>query len=231
MDKAFFDRWMPASGILFVVLLVVGLLVVGDFPTLDDPAEEFAAFYIDDRGRVIAGALIFAFALYVFVWFAAALAARVRDAGETRLAATILGGGLAFVAISLVATGILVATAHTAAEEADPTVIKSLDAVASGVDILSILPFAALVFAFGVAVLRTGLLAPWFGFASLVASLVFVLGATTWARDGFWAPYGGFFVIGFIVLLAWILVASGLLVSRPPEPRPGEITPPSRTPA
>jgi hypothetical protein len=41
----------------------------------------------------------------------------------------------------------------------------------------------------------------------------------------------GFFVIAFIVFLAWIVVASGLLVSRPPGQQPPEVGPPSRTPA
>jgi hypothetical protein len=225
VDKAFFDRWMPASGILFVVLVIVGFLVIGTFPAVDDPAEEFAAFYVDDRGRIIAGALILAAALYFFIWFAAALAARIRDLGEPRPAAAVVAGGIGFVALALAATGMLAALAHTTAEEViDPALIKGLDALVSGVDILSVVPLAALVFAFGVAALRTGMVPSWFGLTSLAVSLIVLLSATTWARDGFWGPYGGYFMIALIVFLAWVVVASALLIARPPAASDQPIT-------
>jgi hypothetical protein len=60
---------------------------------------------------------------------------------------------------------------------------------------------------------------------------VVLLGATTWERDGFWGPFGGYFLIASIVFLAWVLVASGLLASRPPGQQLAEPSPPARTSA
>jgi hypothetical protein len=216
VDKAFWDRWSPANGIVFVVLLIVGFIVVGEFPAADDPAEEFTAFFVDDRGRVLAGAIIWALSLPFFLLFAGALAARVRDAGERRLSATVLGAAAAFAAMALVAIAMLPAIAHTVAGELDATVVKGLSALGAGFDVMSVVPFAVLVFAFGIAVARAGVLASWFGYASIVAAPIILLAATTWARDGFWSPYGGYYIIAIIVFFAWIVVASVLLIMRPP---------------
>lgn len=216
MDKAWFDRWMPATGILFVILVVIGSIVAGDFPGPGDPAEEFATHYADERGRLLAAAVIIAFAYYAFIWFVAAVAGRVRDTGESRLAAAVLGGGIAVASMVLVIIGIYAALAHTVAEEVDPEVLKSVDVLTFGIGAVSLVPAAALVFAFGVASLRSGVVAPWFGMASLPAALVIILGATTWAREGFWSLDGAYSWIANIVLLVWIVVASVLLVARTP---------------
>jgi hypothetical protein len=56
-------------------------------------------------------------------------------------------------------------------------------------------------------------------FSADVAAVVLVmLGGTTWAGDGFWAPDGAYSrFISTIVGLAWIAVVSGLLYMRSPS--------------
>jgi hypothetical protein len=56
-------------------------------------------------------------------------------------------------------------------------------------------------------------------FSTGVAAVVLVLlGGTTWAGDGFWAPDGAYArFITPIVALAWIAVVSGLLYARSPS--------------
>jgi hypothetical protein len=56
-------------------------------------------------------------------------------------------------------------------------------------------------------------------FSAGVAALVLVLlGGTTWASDGFWAPDGAYLrFISPIIALAWITVISGLLTTRSPS--------------
>jgi hypothetical protein len=44
-----------------------------------------------------------------------------------------------------------------------------------------------------------------------------LLGGTTWATNGFWAPDGGYALISRIVLVAWIAVISGFLYMRSPS--------------
>jgi hypothetical protein len=52
-------------------------------------------------------------------------------------------------------------------------------------------------------------------FAAGVAAVVLVLlGGTTWARHGFWAPEGGYAIVSGFILYVWVAVVSGFLVIR-----------------
>lgn len=220
MDKAWWDRWSPASGIIVVVLLIVGFVVLGDFPTAADTPDDFATFYQEERGRVLAGTVTLGLAFYAFFFWVAAVAGRVRSVGEPRLTAAIVAGGTAFAAMILAVLGMHAAIAHMVAEEVNPEVVKGLDTLITGVDVMSGLPLAAFAFAFGVAVLRSRFLDGWIGYASLLGALIFVLSATTWARDGFWSPYGAFTWAVVAVFALWVLAVSALLISRPPADQP-----------
>ena len=51
--------------------------------------------------------------------------------------------------------------------------------------------------------------------AGVTALLLVLLGGSTWANDGVWAPDGAYSrVIWPIVALAWIAIASGFLYTR-----------------
>jgi hypothetical protein len=55
-------------------------------------------------------------------------------------------------------------------------------------------------------------------FAAGVAAVVLVLlGGTTWARDGFWAPDGAYAIVLGIIFYLWVVVVSGFLVARKPS--------------
>jgi len=41
-----------------------------------------------------------------------------------------------------------------------------------------------------------------------------LLGGTTWARDGFWAPDGAYSLISALVIFLWVAVLSGFLVMK-----------------
>ena len=60
-------------------------------------------------------------------------------------------------------------------------------------------------------------------FAGGVAFVVLVLlGGTTWASDGFWAPDGAYSrIVSPILGLLWVLAASRVLLSRSPATRSG----------
>jgi hypothetical protein len=49
------------------------------------------------------------------------------------------------------------------------------------------------------------------GVAVVVLTL---LGGTTWASDGFWAPEGAYAIVSALIAYAWIAVISGFLVMR-----------------
>ena len=49
------------------------------------------------------------------------------------------------------------------------------------------------------------------GVAAVVLAL---LGGTTWARDGFWAPDGAYSLVATLLVFLWIAVLSGFLVRK-----------------
>jgi hypothetical protein len=80
--------------------------------------SSIAAFLSDHRSQILAGALLYAVAIVLMLWFGAALATAFRHADETSdasavvLAGHILVGAIGFIAISVVAGMTYAMTAH-----------------------------------------------------------------------------------------------------------------------
>ena len=90
------ERWARASGIGFVVFVILAFVVGGETPSVGDPVEEVASYYDGDRGQVLASSALFAVALAFWIWFAGTLANNLRERGEGRVAATIIGAVATF---------------------------------------------------------------------------------------------------------------------------------------
>lgn len=226
MTTVNWERWGRATGIGFVALFVVAFIVFGDQPGVGASADKIVSFYDGDRGRVLTATVIFGVATLFFLWFAGALANALREAGEGRLAATTIGSGAVIAGIFLVLMGIGSALAHSVAGSGDTGVIQALSDTLWAFNVIVSFPAAAFVAAATVGLWRTRLVPDWFGWAGIAAAIVVLLGGTTWASDGFWAPDGGFTILTMIVALAWILVSSAILfmqapaVERAPERAP-----------
>jgi len=213
MDKAMWDRLAAAGGIIGVILFVIGIIIVGTPPDINDSAETVADFFQDSRDQVLWAAFLQGLGVIAIIWFIGALGAAMRDAGEGRLAAVM---GIAFaitVSIGAVAALSRASLAFAIAEDADPGVVLSLYQMGGFMDTTSNLIAGAFYLAVGGAVVRTGLVASWWGWVSTLAGLWAIVSSTAWSRDGFWSADGAGFV-SFIVFLAWILVTSILLTMK-----------------
>jgi hypothetical protein len=91
------ERWARAAGAGFVALAVAAFIVGGEAPKVGDSTDDLISYYDGDRGKVLVSSLLFAFALALFLWFAAAIANLLRESGEGRVAATVIAGATAFV--------------------------------------------------------------------------------------------------------------------------------------
>jgi hypothetical protein len=69
---------------------------------------------------------------------------------------------------------------------------------------------------------RAGIISKRFFSAGVLAVVLVLLGGTTWASDGFWAPDGAYADISQLVTFVWIAVLSGFLVMRPSTARAPE---------
>ncbi len=200
MNESRWERLAPLTGIVFVALFLVGVLLINNYDYLP-PGDEIRSFYEDDSTRIAAGAFVALLSVPFFLWFAGSVRARLRTAegGTGRLAAIAFGGGVAAGAGMIVAyAGVFAAAQRGGSDggigEEAATALFDL----SGALIGSAVPmaFAVLIGAATVVSFRTRVFARWLTWAGAVLAV------------GLLTPVNYLF-IGFGLL--WVLVVGIVL--------------------
>ena len=95
MGDSRLERLAPLTGVVYVVLLLVGIIISGD-PWWRTPADEIVDHYTDDSTRVWVGSYFGMLAVFFFLWFVGSLRSFLRPAegGTGRLSAVAFGGGV-----------------------------------------------------------------------------------------------------------------------------------------
>ena len=207
------DRWAAATGFVFVALFVAGFFVTTKPPSLSAGNTKWVEFFHDHSKEVKASSILFGLAIVAFLWFAAALATRLREAGEQRLGATVLGGAAATAGTFLVAAGVQAALAYRIAPES-PAQVKPFVDVFYTIGILVGFAVGVVIGATAVAALRSGVFPRWFGFVSAVVAVAVIISGGALVHDGFYAPDGGYALIATAASLVWALVTSVLLMRK-----------------
>lgn len=212
-----FARYGAATGVLFVVLVVIAFLIQPTPPDSNATPAEVLGYFSDHRKALHVVLLIFGAAAFFFIWFIGTLRTALGSAegGIGRLAATAYGGGLVSAAALLVAFG-LVATAALHPAENGAEVTRALNDGAAMV--LAISAPAAVVFfaANSLSILRSGYLPSWLAWLGFATAFFNALGiGGVFTDHGVFAADGllGFFV-GFVLFLLWFLLASIMLTRR-----------------
>jgi uncharacterized protein DUF4386 len=217
VERGMWDRSGASSGIVFVVLFVIGFLIIGNFPDVGDSADKTVGYFTGHHGRILTAATLFGVASIFFIWFIATLAAVLRRADEPRLASTAYGGGIVFLTILSADVILFAGLTFSIAKTADADVTRALYSLHWPLSVLLVFPVATLVFATSLAGLRTAVLPDWLSWLGLLATIVFLAGGTTWSDDGFWAPDGVYqSYVTVIVFLAWVFMTSAVLATRLP---------------
>jgi hypothetical protein len=188
---------LPLSGIVFIVLLVLGLALAGSTPDPEASASEVAAFYGDNETRQRLATFVFALSIPFLLVFASSLAGlkSQRDPRHRRIWRRMLLAGSIFASATL---GVLVATHLSLADGANgdisPDALQALNLL-DGHVVYALLP------AFGVMMLGAAgwligeeRVQGWLGWAALVLSV------------GLFVPFVGFFAL--LLSAVWIVVAS-----------------------
>ena len=212
MGAVTWERLARAAGAGFVVLAIAAFIVGGETPQVGDSTEDLISYYDGDRGQVLVSSLLFAFALLLFLWFAAAIANTLRESAEGRVGATVIAGATAFVTLQLALTGMAASLAYSVAGGGDPSVTKALFDLQWVLDMFAALPAAVFVLSSSVGFMRTRAIPAWLCWAGVGLAALFLLRTTNWARDGFWSPTGEYIFILIPVAMLWILVTSITLV-------------------
>jgi hypothetical protein len=194
------ERLAPLSGVVFVLLIVIGAIVGGETPDTKDSQQSIVQFWTEnDAARILSDA-IGAWAVVFFMWFAATLRSvlRAAETGPARLASLSLAGA------TIAATGLLCvlsidfATAESAGD-VPGEVTHTLTVLNNNFFFPMAAGYGIFLLAAGVLAVRTGVLPAWLGWAAIVIGVLCL------------TPVG-FFAI--LVGLVWTLAASVVLYQR-----------------
>jgi hypothetical protein len=102
-----FERFAPLTGVLAVVLWVVGIVVMdSDLPADTASGTEIATWFDQKSGAILLAMTLFGVGSAAFVWFLGTVAARLRSAnGDTRLPGIMFAAGTAAIVLVTMAPG------------------------------------------------------------------------------------------------------------------------------
>lgn len=223
MSNDRYARYGAASGIVFLILVVVGYFVFSaDAPDADAPIQEWAGWYSDNENQIKVGLTTVGVSLFFFIWFLGSVRSALASAegGGDRLASVAFGGGLIGAGFFLVAIG-GAGAAVLHADAADPEIPSALHDLGMVVAAPAAAGFTALFAAIAMIGFRhrafdksvTGLMAV----AAITQPFAYGRAVTesgAFAADGIlglWVPFAGF-VIGVLALAVALI--------RDPAPEP-----------
>ena len=201
MSRSGWERWAGLAGIAYVALFLVAFALGIEVGPSD---REILDYYADSghRTREVVAFFLIAAAALALMLFANGLRSLISrsEGSPAPLAALSWAGGITSAAMVLAGNAMSRATAFAAMEDnfqLDPNTRRLFEV--AGLLLLASGAIAAilLVVAVSVAALRLGVLPRWLGWAGLVAAVLLPLAV-------------GF--IGFLVLWAWVLAVSAVLV-------------------
>jgi hypothetical protein len=207
------ERVWRSAGIQFVVLFVVAWIVYGDQPKIGASPEKLVSFYHGDRTRILIATVIFGVAVLNLLWFAAAIRSALHDAGQGGwgAAATAASAALGAVFFVLITAG--AALAYSIAGSGNGAVTSGLNDFMWVLTVIASFPAAMLVMAGSFGLWRAGQISNAVFSAGVAAVILVLLGGTTWASDGFWAPDGAYSrFVSPVIGLVWVVAVSGFLV-------------------
>jgi hypothetical protein len=177
------DRWKrlaPLTGVVFVALVVVSILVSGDQPDVGAGPAEVAAYYASHDGATTAQVVMLAYAALFACVFFTSVGQFLRDRGARTLATlTLVGGILAAVGCGLAAgmsAALTEANGHFAASQ-----MQVLNAVSE--DLFWPILVGGMIMAtlaMGAAILRTRALPKALGIVTVVVGVVGISGIGSW---------------------------------------------------
>lgn len=206
-------RLVPASGIAFVVLVVIASLLK-DAPETSASNAEILNYHQDDgnrRDEIIAFFLVGLAALCFLTWLGSLRGFLARAEGEpARLTTATVAAGAAFITLAVfahvAATAISWSVVAYDRFEIDPDAARILGSVWYGSFVMSMFAAAAMLLAASVLALHSRVFPAWLARLGHVGALAGLLGFLIWPS---------------ILILAWILAASiWMLRASNPESSP-----------
>lgn len=193
-------RLAMLTGAASVVLTIVGFVILGDTPDVDESPQKLAEFWKDNDGAAMGAGVLTAWAAVLFLIFAGALrnALRVANPETEGLATAGLAGAIVFT-VGLALFGAISFTLGDAPEKYGPDTIQVLNAMNEDFFFPGAVGGGVFLISTGLAIAKSGLLPAALGWIGLVIGVIAL------------TPLGFF---GFMALGIWTLVVSVMLALR-----------------
>jgi len=205
------ERLAPLSGVVFLVLGLLGALVLypSDAPDFVDEPEAIASFYTDKGTDLLPSGLCYLLGGVFLIWFVGTLRSHLSlaEGGTGRLASIAFGGGIAATALlwASAATEVVAALRVEENGSIDPaaaTVYSDLSSILFGA--AAPMGMAVLLGASALAAFRFGALPKWLGGLAAVIAV------------GCLIPFISYFVI--IISFFWVGVTGVVLYLKTAQP-------------
>jgi hypothetical protein len=218
MKSVDWQRVWRGAGIQFLVLFVIAGFFRGMQPKIGASADTLVSYYDGDSTRILIAVVILGFAFLNLMWFGAAIASALRDAGKAGWGAAATAASTAFAGVWFIIITINAALAYSIAGYGNTTLTSALNDLNWILVVLTAFPVGMLIMSGSFGLWRAGILSNR-GFALGVTAMVLVLlRATTWAGDGFWAPDGAYSqYVATAVMALWVIGISRVLLARRPS--------------
>ena len=219
----FWERIWRSAGIQSVAFFVVGYIIYGDPPKVGASHDKLISFYDGDRTRILISAIFFGFAVLNLMWFGAALASALRDAGKGGWGGAATAASAAFGGIVLVQISVNTALAYSIAGSGSDQLTSALNDFSWVLTVLASFPAAMVLMAGTFGLWRAGIISNSVYWAIFPGWVLVVLGGTTWAGSGFSAADGAYVQyvtpIIFAVLITFFsgLLTRGVATERAPD--------------
>ena len=210
------ERNWRGGGVLFLLLIVVAFFVYGSQPKLGASPAELVSFYHGDRTRILIATIIFCFAFLELLWFGAALSSALRDKGMGGWAAAAVASSAAMAALLFLRMALRAGLAFSLVGPSTLSIAPGLADFAYVLTVILFFPTAMFVMSGAFGLWRAEIISQRFFALGVAIVILTLLGGTTWATNGFWAPDGAYSSVSQLIAYAWIAVISGVLYMRSP---------------
>jgi len=223
MNEKHWERIGAGAGLAFVVLQLGGTFLYPQQPRIDSSATTTIRWVHDNRTALQVGMVLGLFAVIALVWFVGHLR-HVLERAEGHAEAVspmVFGSGIVLAAMYAVGAVPLALLAFMDAQRGglhDATTIRMISDFGWVLYAPAAAMTALFMLAFGIALLRRELVAPWLGYVAIVVALLNAVGIVTSVtfstyHAGGWVAVGWGAYLGFM----FVVLAASISMLRSPE--------------
>jgi len=219
-NPQFWERLWRTGGIQSMLCFLLAYFVYGHQPEAAASPDRLVAFYDGERTWILIAAVFSGLGVLNLMWFAAALRTALADAGQDGWGAAATASSSAVGALFLLLVAVVSALSYSIAGTGNHAITSALNDLAWAGVVLTSFPRAMLIMSGGFGLWRSRMISNALFAAGVAAVVLVLMGGTTWLSDGFWSPYGAYSrFVSPIICVVWVLVMSGVLLSRGPSTR------------